>query len=173
MSGRQAAAVDGSPLISAVARSKACDYSSPASKTHIVCLFAELGGGMGTHAELRRLLELLASFPTTEATDRRRLQVQFVFRFRFTFPLTVHLSHCLLFVHGLRREKTSKFILCPICLQLWVISSLLHHPNESRLGNSQHAWPLLPARGRSILQSPCRRLSKRCSRLAACRRTIV
>lgn len=124
MSGRQAAAVDGSPLISAVARSKACDYSSPASKTHIVCLFAELGGRMGTYAELRRLLELLASFPTTEATDRRRLQVQFVFRFRFTFPLTVHLSHCLLFVHGLRREKTSKFILCPICLQLWVISSL-------------------------------------------------
>lgn len=30
---------------------------------------------MGTRAELRRLLDLLASFPTTEAADRRRLQV--------------------------------------------------------------------------------------------------
>lgn len=39
---------------------------------------------MGTHAELRRLLELLASFPTTEAADRRRrLQVLSDFRFRF------------------------------------------------------------------------------------------
>ena len=30
---------------------------------------------MATHAELRRLLDLLAGFPTTEAADRQHLQV--------------------------------------------------------------------------------------------------
>ena len=36
---------------------------------------AELGGRMGTHRELRRLLDLLASFPTSETADHRQLQV--------------------------------------------------------------------------------------------------
>jgi hypothetical protein len=37
---------------------------------------AELGGRMATPAELRRLLGLLAGFPTSEEQDRRLLQVQ-------------------------------------------------------------------------------------------------
>lgn len=36
---------------------------------------AELGGRFANHAELRRLLDLLKSFPTTEAADRQQLQV--------------------------------------------------------------------------------------------------
>lgn len=43
---------------------------------HIFCARAELGGQLATISELRRLLDLLASFPTTEAQDRAIIEVR-------------------------------------------------------------------------------------------------